>query len=73
MFSGDSVFALDLLWEWRDTLQPGLSPTASIEATLNRMEHHDVAGCECCCVARLINVQAAWAWTVQRVKSQMAL
>lgn len=41
MFSADSLFALDLLWEWRDTLQPGLSPTASIEATLKRLEHHD--------------------------------
>src|SRR5690348_8125462 len=41
VFSADSVFALDLLWEWRDTMQPGLSPTASIEATLERLEHHD--------------------------------
>lgn len=37
-----SSYALDLLWEWRATLEKGLSPNASIEATLARLEHRTV-------------------------------
>lgn len=42
VFSAASLYSLDLLWEWRATLKEGLSPTASIQATLSRLERFHV-------------------------------